>query len=221
MWITPAGGGVWRTDNALAAAAEWTYLGGPLGINAAGSVTIDPNDPTGNTIYVGTGEANICGSGCVAGVGIYKSTNGGNTWTGPARPRPARRQGHRRDRRRPARQRHLYAATTTALRGMSSSCCAGVTRPVPGAAKWGLYKSTDGGTSWRVHPQRLGRRGRSAPAPSTSSTTPSRARRAACATSSSTPRPRHLYAGSYARGIWRSTDAGATWTQIKPSLNPP
>ena len=27
-----------------------------------------------------------------------------------------------------------------------------------------------------------------------------------------------VYAGSYSRGIWRSTDAGATWTQIKPSL---
>ena len=37
---------------------------------------------------------------------------------------------------------------TTALRGMSSVCCSGVTRPVPGAGKWGLYKSTNGGASW-------------------------------------------------------------------------
>jgi hypothetical protein len=29
-----------------------------------------------------------------------------------------------------------------------------------------------------------------------------------------------VYASSYARGVWRSADAGATWTQIKPSLNP-
>ena len=28
-----------------------------------------------------------------------------------------------------------------------------------------------------------------------------------------------VYAGSYGRGIWRSNDGGATWTQIKPSLN--
>ena len=42
----------------------------------------------------------------------------------------------------------IYAATTTALRGMSESCCTGVTRPVPGAAKWGLYKSTNGGATW-------------------------------------------------------------------------
>ena len=27
-----------------------------------------------------------------------------------------------------------------------------------------------------------------------------------------------VYAGSYARGVWRSTDAGATWTQINAAL---
>ena len=76
---------------------KWIYLGGPLGINAAGAVTIDPNDPLGNTIYVGTGEANICGSGCVAGVGLYKSTNGGITLdrTRSARPSSAARASAR------------------------------------------------------------------------------------------------------------------------------
>ena len=40
------------------------------------------------------------------------------------------------------------------------------------------------------------------------------------ATSSSTRRnPNIVYAASYARGVWRSNDAGATWTQIKASLN--
>jgi len=31
--------------------------------------------------------------------------------------------------------------------------------------------------------------------------------------------PNTMYAGSYARGIWRSTDQGSTWEEIKPSLN--
>ncbi len=90
-YITPAGGGVWTTKNGLAGTPHWEYLGGPLGINSAGSVTIDPNDPTGKTVYVGTGEANICGSGCVAGVGIYKSTNGGQTWTARSAAAPPTR----------------------------------------------------------------------------------------------------------------------------------
>ena len=66
-YITPAGGGVWKTKNVLANNVKWDYLGGPLGINAAGAVIVDPNDE--DTVYVGTGEANICGSGCVAGTG--------------------------------------------------------------------------------------------------------------------------------------------------------
>jgi hypothetical protein len=70
MWITPAGGGVWRTENALAPNPKWKYLSGSFGINSAGSITIDPNDPSANTLWVGTGEGNTCGSGCVAGVGL-------------------------------------------------------------------------------------------------------------------------------------------------------
>ena len=43
-YITPAGGGVWRAKNVVTGQPNWEYLGGPLGINAAGSVYIDPND---------------------------------------------------------------------------------------------------------------------------------------------------------------------------------
>ena len=50
MWITPAGGGVWRTENALARHPKWRYLGGSFGINAAGTISIDPNDPSANTL---------------------------------------------------------------------------------------------------------------------------------------------------------------------------
>ena len=66
----------------------------------------------------------------------------------------------------------IYAGTTTALRGYSSSCCSGVTRPVPGAAKWGLYKTTNGGAYVELHPQRLGQRRRLHRDRSPSSTTP-------------------------------------------------
>ena len=220
MYITPAGGGVWSTDDAMAKPPVWTYRGGPLGINAAGTVTIDPRDASGNTIWVGTGEANVCGSGCVAGVGIYKSTDGGATFTGPlgqaelggkgigeivVDPRPGSQT--------------VYAATTSALRGMSSVCCSGVTRPVPGAAQWGLYKSTNGGGTWTmIH------NGTANEADCTGTIAQYRNLQAC------SPRgvrhfeldpsnPDTMYAGSYARGIWRSTNSGADWTQIKPSLN--
>ena len=147
-WITPSGGGVWRTWNIRANEPQWSYLGGPLGINSAGKVSIDPNDPLGLTIYVGTGEANVCGSGCVAGVGLYKSTNGGFTWSGPIGKAELGGKGIGQIIVKPGAPNTIYVATTTALAGMSSTCCSGVTRPVPDAAKWGLYKTTNGGATW-------------------------------------------------------------------------
>jgi hypothetical protein len=218
-YITPAGGGVWRTDDALATRVSWTYLGGPLGINAAGSVATDPNDSSGNTVYVGTGEANICGSGCVAGVGLYKSTDGGNTWSGPLGKAELGGKGIGSIILKPGAPNTIYAGTTTALRGMSSVCCSGVTRPVPGAAKWGLYKSTDGGASWAlIH------NGSTNVADCTGTITefqnagvcsPRGVRQVVLDPVDSNT----VYAASYARGVWRSSDGGATWVQIKPSLN--
>ena len=200
---------------------KWDYLGGPLGINAAGAVTIDPNDPTGNTIYVGTGEANICGSGCVAGVGLYKSTNGGDTWTGPLGKAELGGKGIGEIVVKPGDPNTIYVGTTTALRGMSSVCCTGVTRPVPGRGEVGPLQVHRRRRDLDVHPQRLGQRGRLHRQPGRVHQRARSARRAACAHVELDPsNPNIVYASSYARGVWRSTDAGATWTQIKPSLNP-
>ncbi|MGE5692136.1 MAG: Arc family DNA-binding protein [Pseudomonadota bacterium] len=228
LYVTPAGGGVWTTKNGLAVTPHWEYLAGPLGINAAGSVTIDPNDPSGDTIYVGTGEANICGSGCVAGVGVYRSTDGGATWTGPLggpatdTGNPLAGKGVGEILVQPGAPNVLYAATTTALRGMSGVCCSGVTRPVPGAAKWGLYKSTNGGASWTfIH------NGAASAAACTGTITeytnggvcsPRGVRHIAL--DPNDPTHQTIYASSYARGVWRSTDGGTTWTQIKTPLAP-
>ncbi|MFU8850320.1 exo-alpha-sialidase [Micromonospora sp. SL1-18] len=219
MWITPAGGGVWRTDNALADVPSWRYLGGPLGTNAAGTVTVDRNDATGNTIYLGTGEANICASGCVAGVGLYKSSDGGNTWTGPLGQAELGGKGIGEIAVKPGDPKTIYVGTTSALRGMSSVCCSGITRPVPDAAKWGLYKSTDGGATWAfIH-------NGTADATQCTGSEAEFNNQSACS-----PRgvrdieldpvdPNIVYASSYARGIWRSSDGGTTWAQIKTSLN--
>ena len=219
MWVTPAGGGIWRTENGLKGDPKWKYLGGPLGINAAGSVAVDHNDPDGDTIYVGTGEANICGSGCVAGVGLYKSTNGGDTWRGPLGKNKLGGKGIGEIIVKPGKSKVIYAATTTALRGMSSTCCSGVVRPVPGAAKWGLFKSTNGGHSWRfIHNGSSDRddcTGSLDEFSNLETCSPRGVRHLVLDPSN----PKVLYASSYARGIWRSKDNGRSWTQIKESLN--
>jgi hypothetical protein len=91
LWVGAAGGGVWRTTNALTG-PTWTFLGSPgptnggVPSNAIGAITWFPPDtinfpqfPDG-ILYVGTGEGNQSADS-EAGLGIYASTNGGDTWT--------------------------------------------------------------------------------------------------------------------------------------------
>lgn len=222
LWIAPAGGGVWRSDDALAMVPTWKYLSGSFTINSSGALALDPNDPTDNTIWAATGEGNTCGSGCVHGQGLFKSTDGGDTWTGPIGRSAFGGRGIGSIAIAPGNSDVLYVSSTLGLHGMSSVCCSGIQRIViPGAKMWGLYKSTDGGANWTyIH-------GGSANAADCADADPAAAE---ANVTPCTPRgvrqvvldPRNpdiVYAASYARGVWRSNDAGASWTQIKPSLN--
>ena len=217
-YISAAGGGIWRTKDIFANNVNWDYLGGPLGINSTGAISFDPNDVTRKTIYAGTGEANICGSGCVAGAGLYKSTNEGESWTRIGNAEFTGK-GIGAIVVKPGDSNTIYAGTTTALRGYSSSCCSGVTRPVPGAAKWGLYKTTNGGATWSfIHNGSVNVASCTGSIPefnNLETCSPRGVRNVELDPANSNI----LYASSYARGVWRSTDAGATWVQIKPSLN--
>jgi len=219
LYAGPAGGGLWRTDNALAGQPHWTYLSTPFEINSVGSIAVDPNDPSGNTIWVGTGEANACSSGCEAGVGLYRSTDGGDTWTGPLGKPVFDARGVGTIAIKPGDPSTIYAASTRAIRGVSSSCCGGVVSVIPGAAKWGLYKSTDGGASWSFifngAATTAGCTGDATEVGNGTPCSPRGVRRVLLDPSD----PSIVYASAYARGVWRSNDGGVTWTQIKTSLN--
>jgi len=70
-----ASGGVWRS---LDGGATWKSVFDDQPVSSIGSIAIAPSDR--NSIYVGSGEANIRGN-VAAGNGIYKSADGGKTWT--------------------------------------------------------------------------------------------------------------------------------------------
>jgi hypothetical protein len=163
LWVGTAGGGVWRTDDALAANPTWTWLTGVLALNSVGALVADPNDSSGNTLYVGTGEANRCSSGCEAGVGIYKTTNGGNTWTKLPDACVSNAtyscnnsgdaflgRGISKIVVDPTNPQHLFVGSALAIRGLSHVIgLPGETqRFEPGANPVGLYESTDGGQTF-------------------------------------------------------------------------
>jgi hypothetical protein len=79
LWVAAAGGGIWRTNDALAAQPSWIAPPDDLPTNAFGSLIIDPNEPTGNTLSAGSGEPHGSGDS-EAGLGLFKSTDGGSSW---------------------------------------------------------------------------------------------------------------------------------------------
>ena len=74
-FIGAAGGGVWRTTND---AQTWDPVFEKESTASIGALAIDPTD--NKTVWVGTGEANPRND-VSYGDGVYKSTDGGDTWT--------------------------------------------------------------------------------------------------------------------------------------------
>jgi hypothetical protein len=148
LYIGSAGGGVWMTNNALAQRPEWHEKNDGLDTRAVGSITIDPTDATGNTIYVGTGEENGS-SDNEAGLGVYKSTDGGNHWSVlPGSVAAAKDRGVGDIAIDPTNPNHIYIGTMVARHGVSSSNGGRFTPP--GAPRLGLYESKDGGNSFTL-----------------------------------------------------------------------
>ncbi len=77
VYIGAAAGGVWKTTNG---GTTWADKSGGLSRLTFGSIAIDPNNT--NTIYAGTGETIwFYNNVTYEGNGLYKSTDGGDTWT--------------------------------------------------------------------------------------------------------------------------------------------
>jgi len=164
LWAGVSGGGVWRTDNALAPDPEWKQLSPEdLDQNSVGSLVLDPTDRKHDTLYLGTGEGNRCSSGCEAGVGVYKSTDSGNHWkkldgtcvsnstytcANPGKDSFLGRgiNGIVID---PRNGKHIFVGSAQAVRGLSHVIgSGGTTRAEPGANQPGLYESFDGGKTF-------------------------------------------------------------------------
>ena len=149
LYVGAAGGGVWKSNDALGATQDWKQISdGEIPSTSIGSIYIDPTNHTGRTIYVGTGEGNGA-SDNEAGVGLYRSTDGGNHWSlVPGSYAVAKDRAISAIAVDPQNPNHILIGTAVARHGLSAN--SGGRYTPPDAPTIGLYSSTDGGATFTL-----------------------------------------------------------------------
>src|ERR687885_415384 len=152
LYVAAAGGGIWMTHNALSRHPTWQQISdGGIPTTAIGSMLIDPTDPSGRTIYVGTGEPNGS-SDSEAGLGLYKSTDGGRHWSlVPGSWDVAKDRAIGAIAIDPNNPNHIWIGTDVARHGLSSRSGGRYTPPDGRTPPLGLYESKDGGATFSAN----------------------------------------------------------------------
>jgi photosystem II stability/assembly factor-like uncharacterized protein len=126
-WYVGVGsGGVWKTVNA---GTTWTPIFDDQGSYSIGCIALDPNNP--NVVWVGTGE-NVSGRHVAYGDGVYRSRDGGKNWENMGLGKSEHIGMIRID---PRDSNTIFVAAQGPLWS--------------GGGDRGLFKSTDGGETWR------------------------------------------------------------------------
>jgi len=121
------GGGVWKTDDA---GISWQNVSdGHFGVGSIGAIAVSSSNP--NVVYVGTGTACVRGVSNSHGDGVYKSMDGGETWShlGLKNTRHISKVIIH-----PDNPDHVYVAAQGT--------------PWTGSKERGIYRSMDGGKTW-------------------------------------------------------------------------
>ena len=125
VYVGAASGGVWKSING---GTTFKPVFDKEAVQSIGAITIDPQSP--KTIWVGAGEAWTRNSTSI-GNGIYKSTDGGDSWHNMGLPNSERISKILVD---PKDSKTVYACVPGKLWSDSDDR--------------GLYKTTDGGKTW-------------------------------------------------------------------------
>ncbi|HEY5907883.1 MAG TPA: glycosyl hydrolase, partial [Vicinamibacteria bacterium] len=190
VYVGSASGGVWKTTNG---GTTWKPLFDKEAVASIGDMATEPGNP--DVIYVGTGESNVRNS-VSFGNGVYKSTDGGASW------------------------KHLGLAGTERISRIVVSphdpqrvYVAALGHAFGPHPERGVYMSRNGGESWDKVLYLDDKHG-------------------AADLDLDPQNPNILYAalwrferkpwthtsGSEAGGVWKSVDAGRTWTKLEKGL---
>ncbi len=186
FYFGATGGGVWKT---LDGGRTWKnisdgYFGGSIG-----AVEVAKSDP--NVIYVGGGEKTLRGN-VSSGYGIWKTEDAGKTW---------QKAGLEKSRHVPRIRVHPTDYNT-----VYAAVLGNIYKPTK---ERGVYKSTDGGKSWR---QVLFVNDQAGAVDLTFD--PNNPRILYASTWRAQRTPYSLSSGGDGSALWKSTDSGETWTEI-------
>jgi hypothetical protein len=193
LYVAAAGGGIWKSGNN---GITWRPIFDDKDIIAFGMLAIAPSDT--NVVYAGTGEPNSRNT-IEPGNGMYKSTDGGAHWT------------------------HIGLTNSQHIgrivvdpRSANTVYVAALGTAWKSGGERGLYKTTDGGTTWKL-----------IKAPANDKTgaidvaiDPSNPDVLYMSMWERYRTPYSLNSGGVGSGLFKSTDAGNTWTEIKGSGYP-
>ncbi|HEY6047208.1 MAG TPA: hypothetical protein VIU65_11435, partial [Pyrinomonadaceae bacterium] len=189
-FVSAASGGVWKTVNA---GTTWTPVFDSQGSYSIGCIVLDPRNPL--TVWVGTGENNSQRS-VSYGDGVYRSDDGGKTWKNVGLKTSEHIGRIAID---PKDSNIVYVAAQGPLWG-------------PGGDR-GLFKTTDGGKTWKQILKISENTGVTDVAidPRDSNTLYAAAYQ----------RRRHMWTlvnGGPESALYKSTDGGETWDKLRVGL---
>jgi trimeric autotransporter adhesin len=121
VFIGGVDGGLWKTTDITTAPANWTLVNDYLSNLAVSAICQDPRPGFTNIMYFCTGESYF-NFEAVQGNGVFKSTDGGATWT--------------------------YLASTSSFVNGTRILCDYLGNVYLATRGSGLQRSTNGGTSW-------------------------------------------------------------------------
>ena len=184
LYIAAVNGGVWRTFNATATTPAWTPLLDAQPSLSMGAVEFDLADGTYQTLVAGSARISSFGAVGGARVGVYRTTDGGNSWS-------------------------VLGSAMFANENLLSVAARGNVLMAGSDSQWGggngsgLFRSTDTGVSFTLV-SGAGGTGLSAGPVSDLVADPGNVNR--------------FYAAVRTVGIFRSDDAGATWSNVTANL---
>ncbi len=180
-------GGVWKTVNG---GVTWTPVFDKQSIASIGAIAVAPSDA--NVIYAGTGEACIRGN-ISYGNGVYKSLDGGKTWTHVGL----------------ADTRHI-AKVLVDPRNPDVVFVAALGHAYGPNAERGVFRSTDGGKTWQKVLYKDEKTGAI-----DLGFDPANSHILYAALWEATRTPWSMTSGGPGSGLYKSTDGGATWKRVE------